>query len=189
MQLSTSSMMMRLTSYCIDSIYHCWFLSYPACIQQCPLYSHSSKSTSAIPSNATCLIIKHIIVCLSGSSEEDKDVPTFRHTHSFSILPSSILQQNKRLGYIKKRRAVCKKVLLGPFLLALCLLCRQLVLSQWNSTHTGVCLWVLVFYLGLSSTVSRICECLCRLCFCYTGCCQSPATITRLCRLMASAVK
>lgn len=80
------------------------FLSYPVCIQQCPLNSHSSKSMSAIPSNATCLIIKYIIVCLSGSSKEDMDVPTFRQTHSFSILQQSVqFSTDLHLGYIKKK--------------------------------------------------------------------------------------
>lgn len=87
-----------------------------------------------------------------------RDAPTY--THTLWNLTSSILYLNKCPVFKAEKKFLFKLSL-------------QFVPSLWNSTCTGVCLWALLVYLGLSWSVSLLCQCACSLCFV-----TQPAAIT-----------
>lgn len=97
----------------------------------------------------------------------------FPHTHTtFKIFPQasfhklSVQFSTDLLFLGKKKGAVCKKVLLGPFLLArLPPLQPDCAEPVEFHLHRGLFVSVLAFYFGFSSTVSWVCKCACHLCF------------------------
>lgn len=149
--------------------YLCSYISYPLCIQQRPLYPHSSKSMSdsELPNSHVSFFIKKKNQSFRSirGGQGHRGSCLLTHT-AFKMFPQAAFKKISvqfstvlLLADVKKGERFVKRFCTTIPLPPLQLVCAEPV--EFHS-HRGLFVSVLVFYLGLSWTV---CECACRLSF------------------------